>query len=236
MKRCLAHSLSLLVTVAFLCNGAAVAAEVSPLLLRYVADPEQTNAYSFQIESQGESGREAIAGTLLVSSRAVASNLIALTVRGQLRPKHLPGVPPIMPYRPGGFMSLSSYAQGFPQERELVIDERGKLVRQAGDVALPVPLGQLASSLILTFPAEPTTGWETEDEVFVLDEPLLQGPAAAFLSPPGGMGYIPYYPGRAPQGVLASRRKTKVKIADATDSIVTLQKTFSLDSYMLTGS
>jgi hypothetical protein len=32
-----------------------------------------------QIEAQGEIGREAVAGTFLVSSRAVATNLIGLS-------------------------------------------------------------------------------------------------------------------------------------------------------------
>ena len=84
------------------------AAESTPVLLRYTFAPGQTNAYSVQIETQGETGREAIAGTFVASSRAVATNLIGLTLRGQLQPKMLGGMPPMMGYRPGYPLPLSS--------------------------------------------------------------------------------------------------------------------------------
>jgi hypothetical protein len=143
----------------------------------------------------------------------------------------------MMGYRPGSSLPLSSYNYGYgSQDKELVIDERGKIVRQAGDLALPIPLGQLAASLVQPFPAETTAGWEAEEDVFVLDEPLLQGPATAFLNPPGGLGYGGYSPGRAAQGVLAAQQKTKIKVTEVTPATVTLQKTMSLDTRMLTGS
>jgi hypothetical protein len=238
MKGFLVHSLRLAAVVAFLAADPLVAAEVTPLSLRYTFAPGQTNAYSLQIEAQGEAGREAIAGTFVVSSRKVGTNLIGLTLRGQLRPKSLGGMPPMMGYRPGASLPLTAYTYGYPsQEKELVIDDRGRLVRQAGDQALPIPLGQLAASLVQPFPAEATAGWEEEHEVFVLDEPLLQGPAPLFLSQQGGYGgFGAYYPGRPAQGALAARQKVKVKVTDATPETLTLQKTLSLDSLMLTGS
>lgn len=237
MKCSPAYSLLLLTSAALLWAYPLAAAESTPVLLRYAFAPGQTNAYSLQIEAQGETGREAIAGTFVVSSRVVATNLIGLSVRGQLRPKSLGGMPPMMGYRPGSAMTLSSLAYGPQSElRELVIDERGEIVRQAGDLALPIPLGQLMASLVQPLPAEATAGWETERDVFVLDEPLLQGPATAFLNPPGGFGYPSYYPGRPAQGVLAARQKTRIKVTDVTPATVTLQKVLSLDSRMLTGS
>jgi hypothetical protein len=75
--------------------------ETTPVLLRYAFAPGQTNAYSVEIESQGEAGREAITGTFAVSSRAVGSNLISLTLRGQLRPSMRRSMSPMMGYRPG---------------------------------------------------------------------------------------------------------------------------------------
>jgi len=237
MKRSLAHSLSLLASAALLQANVLAAAEITPVLLRYTLAPGRTNAYSLQIEAQGETGREAIAGTFVVSSRAVATNLIGLSWRGQLRPKSLGGMPPMMGYRPGSAMPLSAFIYGPQNEtRELVIDERGEIVRQAGDLALPIPLGQLMVSLVQPLPTEATAGWETEKDVFVLDEPLLQGPATAFLNPPGGFGYTGYYPGRPAQGVLAARQKTRIKVTEVTPATVTLQKILSLDSRMLTGS
>jgi hypothetical protein len=238
MRSLLACPLGILISAVLLSVQPILAAEVTPVSLRYTFTPSQTNAYSLQIEAQGEAGREAIAGTFVVSSRNVGTNLIGLTLRGQLRPKPLGGMPPMLNYRPGSSMPLTAYTYGYPsQEKELVIDDRGRLVRQAGDQALPVPLGQLAASLIQPFPAEATAGWEEEQEVFVLDEPLLQGPAPVFLSQQGGYGgFGAYYPGRPAQGALAARQKVKVKVTDATPETFTLEKTSSLDSLMLTGS
>src|ERR1035438_6349868 len=182
MRRYLNHSLLFLACAALLPAGRLAAAEVTPVLLRYTFASGQTNAYSVQIEAQGEAGRETIGGTFVVSSHVVGTNLIGLSWRGQLRPKRMGGMPPMMGYRPRSYLPLSAYTYGYGnQERELVIDDQGKIVRQAGDLALPIPLGQLAASLIQQLPAEATTGWTNEQDVFVLDEPLLQGPATAFL-------------------------------------------------------
>jgi hypothetical protein len=237
MRRLPFYVLATCFAAALLDAQALVAAEVAPVSLRYTIAPGQTNAYNVQIEAQGEAGREAITGTIVVASRAVGSNYLGLTLRGQLRPKSLGGMQPMMGYRPGSPMPLSSYAYGFqPQDKELVIDDRGRIVREAGDQALPIPLGQLAVSLLQPFPTEATAGWETAEEVFVLDEPLLQGPAPAFLSQQGGMYYGGYYPGRGAQGVLAAQLKTHAKVTAVTPETITLQKTLSLDSRMLTGS
>ena len=213
-----------------------VAAEVTPLVLRYTAAPEQTNAYSLEIESQGEMGREAIAGTLIVSTRVAGTNLVGITMRGQLHPK-ASGAYPMMGFRPGGPPPLSSYALGLQvQERELFIDERGNLVRSAGDQPLPIPLGQLAASLIQLFPEQATTGWDTDEKVFMLDEPLLQGPAPAFLNSQRGPSYGFYMPGRKEQGVLAARQKTSLKVTEVTPAAVVVHKTLALDSLMLSGT
>jgi hypothetical protein len=237
MRCSLVPSLSLLSVTALLQGFALVGTETTPVLLRYAFTPGQTNAYSLQIEAQGEAGREVIAGTFVVTSRAVTTNFIRLAWRGQLRPKFQPGSPPMMGYRSGYSMPLFNYTSG-PQgdSRELVIDERGEVVQQAGDLALPIPLGQLMISLVQPLPAEATTGWETEKDAFVLDEPLLQGPATAFLNPQGGFGYGGYYPGRPPPSLLAVRQKTRIKVKEVTPTTVTLQKTLSLDSRLLTGS
>jgi hypothetical protein len=238
MKRFPAHPLALLAGAALVQALAMPAAEIAPVLLRYTFSPGQTNAYSLQIEAQGETGREAVAGTFLVGSRAVATNLIGLSFRGQLRPKS-PGhglpMPP-MGYRPGHLMSLSALAYGPQNEsRELVIDDRGEIVSQAGDQALPIPLGQLMASLIQPLPAEAAAAWETERDVFVLDEPLLQGPAAGFFNSQGGFGYGGYYPGRPAQAALAARQKIQIKVAEATPAAFTLQVSLNLHSRMLTG-
>ena len=236
MRRSLAHSLSFLASAALLQAHPLAAAEITPVLLRYTFTHGQTNVYRLQIEAQGEAGRDAIAGTFVVSSRAVATNLIGLLFRGQLRSRGPGFMPPTMGYGRGYSMPLSAFAYGPQSEpRQLEIDERGEIVRQAGDLALPIPLGELMASLVQPLPAEAAAAWETERDVFVLDEPLLQGPATAFLNPQGGFGPGGYYPGRPAQAVLAVRQKTRIKVTEVAPATITLHKTLSLDSRMLTG-
>src|SRR5271157_1035818 len=122
MKRILRTSIPFLAAAA-LFSTSAFGADDQPVSLRYVCLSDQTNAYSVQVELQGESGREALAGTVTISLRPVATNLIGLSLRGQLHPKNLGGMPP-MGFRPPYAMSLASLVSG-PQiePRELVIDE-----------------------------------------------------------------------------------------------------------------
>lgn len=210
---------------------------VSPVSLRYTAQAGQTNVYRVEIEAQGESGREVVTGTVLVSSREVAPNLIGLTFRGQLRPKPMQGMPAIPFYRPGGPPTLMNLFSGPPMEaKELVIRPDGRLVRQAGDIALPVPLGQWAGSLIQSYPGEAFAGTEEEKEVMIFDEPLLMGPLSGPGAAPGSYPMMSYYPGRVPQGVLAATQKSRMRVTAATAETVTLQKTVALDSLMLTGT
>jgi len=178
MRRFQIHPLCILSGVVLLGASPSPRLKLPPCPLRYNVAAGQTNAYSVQIESQGRIRPRGYRRHALWSALGViAPNFIGLSIRGQLRPKSLGGMPPMMGYRSGAATPLSSYTYGYPsQDKELVIDERGRILRQAGDLALPIPLGQLAASLFQPFPAEATVGWENEDDVFVLDEPLLQGP------------------------------------------------------------
>ncbi len=217
-------------------QAASAAEPAAPIQLRYVATPGHTNVYRLLVEVQGEAGREAITGNFFVTARDLAPNLVTLSFRGQLRPKPTMGMPMPM-YRPGGPMPLSAYVSGPPMDgRELVIDERGRVVRAAGELTLPIPLGQLMASLVQEFPAQPAAAWEDERERFVLDEPMLQGPGVFFSSQPGAYSYMGYFPGRPPQGALAVLEKSKLETAEVTAETVTLRKTVSLESRMRTGS
>jgi hypothetical protein len=221
---------------AILITTAAAADPVAPIQLRYRMEPGQTNAYSLTITQQGESGRETMTGTLLVSSRQEGNHLV-LSLKGQLRPKMTPGSPMMMGYRPGSPVTLSSYLGmnygPFVDSREMVIDELGRILRVTSDSVLPVPLGSLLGSFLIQVPSEATSGWEKEEPVFLLDEPLLAGPVIAFQPSSGPM---PYYPGRVVQATLAARQKASVKVVEATPETVTLLREASIESSLRTGN
>jgi hypothetical protein len=211
---------------------------IAPTLLRYGFSPGETNAYKLLIESQGENGREAIGGNWIVSIRKTGTNLITLTFKGHLQPKPIAGAPMTPFYRSGNEMSLSAYTM-FPSmpgdTKELTIDDRGTVVREAGEVVLPIPLGALIGSLVETFPIRPSNDWEQEEDIFVLDEPLLQGPARVFLNSSGRSLRAPM-PGHLSQGALRARQKTQVRVTQLTPQAAVLQKTLKLETYFLTGT
>lgn len=203
--------------------------------LHYHFAPDATNAYKLEIESSSEAGREMIAGVYTISAKPMAGNVVALTFRGQLTQRPIPGRM-MMPFRgPGYPASLSSYAmQPFSEGMELVVDDIGRVLRQSGDKPLPVPLGQLMTSLIQELPRVTTNEWSSEQEVNVADEPLSQGPGATFMrSPYGGYGY---YPGQPGLGILSATLKSTLKAATTNEDSVAIHRTFTLDSWMLTGN
>lgn len=210
------------------------AGTTEPLKLRYSAEaPGVTNVYNVTIEARGETGREAITGNLFLTTSA-QGEAITLAVRGQMRLKPIPGQF-MMGYRPNGPVSLNSLIMGMPiSQREISINAQGRLIRTAQDLNLPVPLGQLLASLVEEFPSNAAADWESEREVFVMDDPMLLGPAL----PAAASGYGPgmYYPNRPPQAALAARQKTKVKILESDAQTVTLQREVALDSLIMAGT
>ncbi len=207
---------------------------ISPENPRYNFAPGSTNLYNVQIENQGESGREMLESTYFITARTVNGGFTELTFRGHLRTKPVPmGRFPhlVLPNSPS---SLSSYAmRPGGEEMNLTIDERGNVVRAAGEIPLPVPLGELMSSLVERFPKEPANAWESERDVYIADDPFVQGPASEFASSPFGYGYAP---GRSGLATLSATLKTKLQIASTTNDSITLHKELDLDSRMMTGS
>ncbi|MCX6928224.1 MAG: HEAT repeat domain-containing protein [Verrucomicrobia bacterium] len=219
-------------TASLLAAAAGAAETAAPIQLRYTLPPGQTNAYNLTITQQGESGRETMTGTLLVSTRKEGAYL-AISFKGQMRPKMTPGSPMMMGYRPGAPASLSTflgYAYGPPAEsREMVIDETGRVLRLRGDSALPIPLGSLLTSFLTQVPAEPTAGWEKDEYVYLLDEPLLAGPVIASQQSSGPMLYSP---GRTAPATVTARQKTSVKLTGSTPETVTLKADGTIETLL----
>jgi hypothetical protein len=230
-------TLTILAT-SFIVTLAGAADTPAPVSLRYALPPGKTNAYNITITQQGESGRETMTGTLLVST-AKEGGYLAITVKGQLRPKMTPGNPMMMGYRPGAPVSLNAYLGynygPYPEAREVVIDETGQVLRLRGDSALPVPLGSLLTSFLTRFPAEPTAGWEKTENVYLMDEPILAGPLTPSVQNFGSI-YYNYGPGRPAQATVTARQKTTVKVTDATQESVTLQEDVALETLLHTGN
>jgi len=205
-------------------------------VLRYRFAPGQTNVYKIEVEIRGENGTEGLAGNILVTPKAGPSNVICLALRGSLMPKRDGPMRP--PYFGGGnyprWMSPVSLGDGC----EIQLDDRGHLLRLAGDYALPIPLGSVAQLLIEPLPAASDSRWDITDELAVLDEPLGLGPAAAFApAQPYGM---PYYNGsfnqRGGSAVVAATRKIHCEIKSSATDQITVSKHLALESRLQFGA
>lgn len=201
--------------------------------LRYQFSAGKTNAYSIQVETRGENGRETLSGNIFVTPTAISTNVIRLSGRGSLTPQREAGTPPM--YYSGSGYPRSSMPVMLADMCEIQIDDCGRVLRESGDYALSVPLGQLLHSLVEPFPAAATSQWDTVEQASVLDDPLWLGPASAFLgSQPYGQPY--FYSPRSALAVLAVSRHSNCKITAVAPETVAIHKEFNIVSWLQTGA
>ena len=232
----LTHVILLLPSIFLGCVQLAEAARTS--VLRYRLPEGQTNLYSVQVEVRGETGTETLAGNLFVTTKTGASNVLCLGFRGLLVPKRDAG-----PMRPPMFGGGSGYPRWMSpislNDAEIQFDDRGRVLRAAGDYPLPIPLGTLAQLFVEPLSAKAEARWEITEELAVLDEPLALGPAVLFLpAQPYGMPYYsgPYNPSRNAIAGVAVTRKLRYESKSTASDTVTLAKRLSLDSGLLVGA
>lgn len=201
--------------------------------LRYVFAPTITNAYRIDIESQGDSGREAVTGVFLVSARSAGGSYTTLTLNGRFQPK--PGLGMIPMYRPGSAVPLSALLSGMTMgPRELTIDELGRWARAAGDLPLPIPLGTVMTALFPELPEQSNDTWTNSQKVVVMDDPACLGPSPVFSSqPPYSYGYNP---GRSAQGALCAVQSVRWELKESTDAGATFRRSLTLNSGLALGS
>ncbi|HLP75301.1 MAG TPA: HEAT repeat domain-containing protein [Candidatus Paceibacterota bacterium] len=204
-----------------------------PAPLRYRPTVGQTNVYSVRIEVQGENGNEILAGNILLMPKPGPSNLVTVTLRGTLMPRR-ENFRPMM----GGYVQPRWSSTVYLNEGcELQIDERGRILRSAGDYPLLVPLGSVAQLLLETLPAASETRWETAESLGLMDEPLNLGPVRAFS--PGQNYPIPYYGGMNPRNalaVLATQRTSKYELNSSEPGVVTIRRTSSVRTDLRNGT
>jgi hypothetical protein len=203
-------------------------------LLRYGWPEGQTNIYHLKVEVRDESGVEVLAGNVFVTAKSAATNIICLGLRCSLTPQRDASR---SPYSPMGnqprWLAVASIS-----DCEIQFDDRGRVLRVSGDFPLPFPLGSLAQLFVEQLPASSDSRWETSDNVFVLDENLAFGPAAAFLN---AQSYsAPFYGGnynpRASSAVVAANRKAKLEAKTSLPEIVTIRKSVSVESILRGGT
>jgi len=188
-----------------------------------------------QIEARGETGTDTLAGNIIVTAKPGPSNVIILALRGTLLPKRDPGnrMPSFGGPSYPRWMSPLTFGEGC----ELQIDERGRILRLAGDNALPIPLGSVVQSFVEVLPVAAESRWETQEQLVVLDDPQGLGPAVAFYnSSPYGASYYGGFNPRNLPAVVAVVRTSKYELKTSTNQNVTIQKRMGLDSFLRCGA
>lgn len=212
-------------------------------LLRYRLPKDTTNVYNLQIELRSETGTDILAGNLFVTARPGPSNVTTLGFRGTLSPRR-----DTTPRPPFGSTTMG---YNYPRwsspvtlnDAELQFDERGRLLRVAGDYSLPCPLGSVAQTLVEFFPAKAESRWEVAEELAMMDEPSVAGPGALLFAMPSGYSSYSYnYPGN-PFGsranvnaAVAVKRTLRYDVKSSTPDQITVTKRIGLDSYLMAGS
>jgi hypothetical protein len=205
-------------------------------LLRYRADAS-TNVFRVLIEMRSDTGKESLTGNLIVSTREFATNVIKLSLRGNLMPKReMTG----LPYggRPPRWMTPINLGEGC----ELLLDSQGRVLRISGDYPLPFPLGSIFPFFVPPLPAKAESKWTTTQSVIVLDEPYGLGPSPGFGWLQGGamMGYSysAYSPGlgRNLSAVVFVSQTIRTEIVATAGNVATVKQQLVVDSPLLTGS
>lgn len=213
-----------------LCMASASAVEPGAGNL-YKFQADQTNVYKVEVEAQSDVGPETAVGMFTFSTAAVKdSNNLKITIRGQFANR--PGRS--MMYRPGNVPLLGMLGAGPmmpPQGRELIVNSSGVVLRSGVEQALPVPFGTLFNAL---FPSAAEVD-QTNDVVYVMDEPFIVGPCQFFtLSQYGGYMYGGYNPGQSPPGILKARRSQKTAVQKTNDG-TEVRQTVAIDTLLNTG-
>lgn len=219
--------LGLILPIVAGCATKVVAAKAP--VLRYRAEPA-TNVYSVVIEMRSETGKETLAGNILVTTRPAGSNVISLSFQGNLAPKREPLAMPYYGGRPSRWMQPINLGAG----SELLMDDQGHILRFSGDYPLPVPLGSVEQLFVPQLPTRSETKWEFAEELPVQDEPLGLGPTKGFgwmQSGYGGMGY-PYGMGvnRNTSAIMLVLQRTKAEVKGTAATAVVIQQRIALDS------
>jgi hypothetical protein len=202
--------------------------------LRYEFSVGQTNVYHMEVQVRSETGQETTAGNVFLVPTEVGSNVCRLSCRAALEVKR------DMQRGPFGYFG-GMYPGGpavLPEGCEVQIDSRGHVLREAGDRALPIPLGSVIHALLEPLPESPSASrWESSDESTVMDYPLWVGPALGFYSPqPFGPPFFMNSGPRQTMAVLVVSRHVDCRVTAVTPETKTIHKHLSLVSLLKLGS
>ena len=202
--------------------------------LRYRFPLGQTNVYHVEVLQRGESGLETTVGNVFLVPVETGSNVVRISYRTSLEVKREADG---FSSRGFGGMYPGRFTMPGADRSEVQIDDRGRILRDAGDYPLPIPFGTLMGALIQLLPESPSaTKWESTDDSTVIDAPYWLGPSSGISPPQFGPPFYMNYGQRGPAGVLAVSQRAVYRVTAATAETVTIHKQLTLHSLLKHGA
>lgn len=202
--------------------------------LRYRFPLGQTNVYHVEVLQRGESGLETTVGNVFLVPVETGSNVVRISYRTSLEVKREADG---FSSRGFGGMYPGRFTMPGADRSEVQIDDRGRILRDAGDYPLPIPFGTLMGALIQLLPESPSaTKWESTDDSAVIDAPYWLGPSSGISPPQFGPPFYMNYGQRGPAGVLAVSQRAVYRVTAATAETVTIHKQLTLHSLLKHGA
>ena len=149
-----------LALIAF-CNQNLLAATPQPSPLAYRLLPDQGAVYAINIEADLPDSKATLSGNLFLTVKSVDSDTgqITLTTSANLsphvQPKPTSGGPRVPMPAPFG-------NQQYNAQRQIVIDDKGKVIKNEGEAQLPFLLGNIWSIAFEPLPAERKNSWDVD--------------------------------------------------------------------------
>ncbi len=201
--------------------------------LRYRFPLGQTNVYHVDVQVRGESGLETTAGNVFLVALEAGSNVVRLSYHANLDVKRDADGSPYGPNGGFGGMFRGRTPVPSPDRCEVQFDDRGRLLRDAGDSPLPLPFGTLMTALVEPLPeSSSATKWEASGDTTVIDAPYWLGPVSEFTPQPPGSPFYMNYGQRGTIAVLAVSRHAGYRVTATTPETVTIHKQLTLHSLL----
>ena len=139
-----------------------------PTPLSYRLLPDQKAVYAIDIEADLPDSKATLAGNLFVTVKSVddaAGQQVTLVTSADLSPRSQPK--PNSGSRGGPHASLAAPFgnQQYNAQRQIVIDDKGKVIKNDGQAQLPFLLGNIWAVAFEPLPAERKNSWDVESPV-----------------------------------------------------------------------
>jgi beta-lactamase regulating signal transducer with metallopeptidase domain len=198
-----------------------------PPLLRYRWRSGESLMYVISIEAEDGTGIDTRQGSLTYTVRTAEKERADLTAFGTLhgfRRPH-PGLPFSLSRSPFDFASPFDQGPfgGFPQDRTLSIDDRGRIESIRGSSPLPYALGDLSRLALLPLSEKPQSEWSSSNQTRVeLEDQNSRYPPSRFLRP-------------APE-VLEAQETNRYRLAAWNEEEATIERQFELSTLQTIGA